>query len=196
MFASGNVCARRHSVVRVCSLLLVATVFTSITHAFECSPIFAGKSPHQRHAPLKRLLNTAAITHSVPSGQHEGDKQVEMDNDIPTLHRPFAVRSCQKNSTRHENLCLRRLSARVHKLETVLDGVLSAIMSADDIAFGERRATSMGDVYMDASLAVARRPRWLRRSIQDVLDQHNFPVSPPETHWHPGDVIDELDGNR
>ena len=84
----------------------------------------------------------------------------------------------------------------MHKLETVLAGISAAIMSADDVAFGERRATSMGEVYLDASLTTARRPRWLRRSIHDILTKHNFPSDLPETKWHHRDIVDELVGNK
>lgn len=193
MLCNVNVCASKYGVVRACSLLLVSTFFSSIAHAFGCSPVSAGHFHRQRHASLKSFLTIASLKDPVQAARNESDKQDEMDRDMPTLHRPFCVRLCQKNATRHENLCLRRLSARMHTLERVLAGVSSAIMSADDVAFGERRATSMGEVYLDASLTTARRPRWLRRSIQEVLDKHSFPANHPETHWHARDIVEELD---
>jgi hypothetical protein len=103
---------------------------------------------------------------------------------------------CVPNATRHENLCVRRLTARVNSLEKTLAAVCSAVIFADDLAFNERAAHAMGDVYMDAHLQTSRRPRWLRRSMQDVVTEHNLPLLPPQNHWHHRDLFHELERRR
>jgi hypothetical protein len=100
---------------------------------------------------------------------------------------------CSANHTRHENLCLRRLTQRVARLEAALSSVCSAIVHADDVAYAERCAAGMGAVYRDPQLNASRRPRWLRRSVQQAAGEHHLSALPPETHWHASDLVDELD---
>lgn len=100
---------------------------------------------------------------------------------------------CTANHTRHENLCLRRLTQRVARLEAALSSVCSAIVHADDVAYSERCAAGIGAVYRDPQLNASRRPRWLRRSVQQAVGEHHLSALPPETHWHASDLVDELD---
>lgn len=107
------------------------------------------------------------------------------------LHRPG--QPCRVNNTRHENLCIRRLTSRVARLELALSAICSSIINADDVAFSERAALGIGHVYQDFNLTARRRPRWLRRSVQDVATIHNIQISPPQTHWQHRDIVSELD---
>ena len=91
---------------------------------------------------------------------------------------------CASNQTRHENLCMRRLTARIVRLENSLAALCSALMHADDVAFNERKAAKMGDVFQDSNMQNKRRPRWLRRSVQDVATQYSIMIMPPEVKWH------------
>ena len=103
---------------------------------------------------------------------------------------------CRSNHTRHENLCVRRLSGRVDRLEKALAAVCSAVLHADDVALSERAAAAVGDVYMDASLATSRNPRMLRRSLLQVMARHGIVNTPPETHWHYKHIFDDPDSNE
>lgn len=79
------------------------------------------------------------------------------------------------------------------KLENALAAVCSAVIHADDTALNERTSQGMGDVYLDATLSTSRRPRWLRRSMQEVATNYNLPLMPPQTYWHKKDIVEELD---
>lgn len=116
---------------------------------------------------------------------------------IPTLFAlPVAEallpRPCAPNATRHDNLCVRRLEGRVRALEKALSAVCSAVLHADDVAFAERSASGMGDVYFDSGLHTRRRPRYLRSSLLAVMQQHGIADQPPATHWQPERASDTL----
>ena len=112
------------------------------------------------------------------------------DRNVPVLHRP--ERYCSPNATRHENICMRRLTAKVTRLESALSGLLSAIVHADDIALNERLSFKMGRVYKDADMQSSRRPRMLRQSVQNVANMYNIGIKPVETNWFPEDIMSEI----
>lgn len=116
--------------------------------------------------------------------------------DAYLMPKPIPVPPCRANHTRHENLCVRRLSGRVQRLELALAAVCSAVLYADDVAWSERAVAAAGDVYLDASLLSSRRPRMLRNSLLRVMTQHGIAQIPPETHWQYRDILDELQKNR
>ena len=62
----------------------------------------------------------------------------------------------------------------------------AAIVHADDVALMERQASGMGPVFQDMSLSSTRRPRWLRRSVQNVAGQYAVSIMPPEVKWQNG----------
>ena len=110
------------------------------------------------------------------------------------LQRPW--HACRANNTRHENLCIRRLNARVSRLELALSALCSSIIHADDVAYSERMALGMGPVYQDFNLTTRRRPRWLRGSVYNIATLHNIHIPPPQTHWQLSDIVAELDADR
>ena len=101
----------------------------------------------------------------------------------PSVELHPRPRPCSPNATRHDNLCVRRLEGRVLRLEKALAAVCSAVLYADDVALAERSASGMGDVYFDSTLVTSRRPRYLRRSLLAVMQEHGIADIPPPTHW-------------
>lgn len=121
---------------------------------------------------------------------------VQPFEDAYLMPKPTLVPPCRANHTRHENLCVRRLSGRVQRLELALAAVCSAVLYADDVAWSERAVAAAGDVYLDASLLSSRQPRLLRRSLLRAMTQHGIVETPPETHWQYRDILDEFREQR
>ena len=118
------------------------------------------------------------------------------DPMLPSLQaipprRPW--RQCGVNSTRHDNICMRRLSARLARLENSVSALCSAIVHADDVALMERQAAGMGFVYQDTNLDNRRRARWLRRGVRDVAAQYSIALMPPEVKWEHMNIVEEID---
>lgn len=120
-------------------------------------------------------------------------RETERERDFPTLRRP--ERYCSSNSTRHENICIRRLTAKVTRLENAISSLLSAIVHADDIALNERFSYKMGRVYKDAHLQSSRRPRMLRQNVQNVANMYNIWVQPIATNWIHEEIMAEIGQN-
>lgn len=119
---------------------------------------------------------------------------MRVSEDENLMPRPsMSPPPCRSNHTRHENLCVRRLSGRVDRLEKALAAVCSSVIHADDVALSERNAAAVGDIYMDAGLATSRNPRMLRRSLLQVMARHGIVNTPPETHWHYKHIFDDPD---
>ena len=51
----------------------------------------------------------------------------------------------------------------------------------------------MGHVYHDFNLNGRRRPRWLRRSVQELTTQYSIPIMPPEVQWQSASISEEID---
>lgn len=116
--------------------------------------------------------------------------ETEARGELPKPIRP--IQYCSSNSTRHENICMRRLSNKVTMLEKTISSLLSAIVYADDIALNERLSIQMGRVYKDADLQSSRSPRMLRQSVQNIANAYHLYIAPSENNWIPQDILSEI----
>lgn len=156
-------------------------------------PLVDSRSPHTPHGPRDADKDTPHTSpFRVAFSMIPPIREAGMEQDFPTLHRPQHY--CSSNSTRHENICIRRLTAKVTRLENALSSLLSAIVHADDVALNERMSYKMGRVYKDAHLQSSRRPRMLRQSVQNVANMYNIWIHPVETNWIHEDIMAEVEG--
>lgn len=91
--------------------------------------------------------------------------------------RPHALK------TRSDEIQERRLASRVKYLENIVENLCSALVYCDDMALLEREMLKTGDIHLDMSSNMTRRPLLLRKTVADIARQNGQPVKTPVHHW-------------
>jgi hypothetical protein len=95
----------------------------------------------------------------------------------------------QKNQ-RDAQTRLVRLENKVLTLESTVRELCSVIVHCDDIAFMERQARCIGEIYFDKDFEIIRAPRLLRQEIYKLAMKNNMTLQPLMHTWRSNPPID------
>jgi len=100
----------------------------------------------------------------------------------------------QKNK-RDAETRLVRLEHKVLALESTVRELCSVIVYCDDIAFMERQARCLGEIYFDKEFEIIRAPRLLRQEIYQLAMKNNMTLQPLMHAWNPRPGVDASNPN-
>lgn len=73
--------------------------------------------------------------------------------------------------------------AQVQRLSGMLERLCNIILSADDVALGEREASKIGHIFMDARGNMTRSPVMLRQQTHDLMIEYGVEPIPLQRKW-------------
>ena len=84
--------------------------------------------------------------------------------------------------TRGDEIQERRIVARLKQMENIIQGLLSVLVYADDLALAERQMLQ-SSIHLDLSSNMTRSPMLLRRAVADLARANGQPVQTPVHFW-------------
>ena len=88
----------------------------------------------------------------------------------------------QALKTRGDEIQERRIVARLKHMENIIQGLLSVLVYADDLALAERQMLQ-SSIHLDLSSNMTRSPLLLRRAVAQLARANGHPVQTPVHFW-------------
>lgn len=73
--------------------------------------------------------------------------------------------------------------AEMQRLAGILERLCNIILSADDVALGEREASKIGHIFMDARGNMTRSPVLFRQQTYDMMLEYGLQPTPLQRKW-------------